>query len=355
MRVEVLDSRSELLRLYVESIDDLWLLYTTIREGDYVRMKTLREVKQREGKSSRRLPMTLTIKVKKLEFQPFTNKLRIMGVIVEGPERFGLVGSHHTFSVGVGDELIVYREGGWGRSVLRRLIESGRLRKPVVIVAVDYDEVGIGVLYRQGLRILFEKTIEKPGKDVEWSSALDSEIKNLAKTIKEIVDRENASSIVIGGPGFMKNRLANAISSISGSVRIVIDNASIGGEAGVKELVRRGTPAREAEAEELAEAEKILENAMLELTRSPGEVAVGIDECVKAAELKAIKELLVLDEMLYTIDSNLRSKVEQVIKKAEDSSARIIIIPLKTPVGERLLGLGGILARLYYSITGVKE
>ena len=352
MRYEVVDGRGEILRLKIETLDDLWVLYTLLREGDVVRMRTVREIKQGDkGGSSRRLPMTLSIKLKNMEFQPFTNRLRLRGVIVEGPERFGLKGSHHTFSVDIGSELTVYREGGWGKRELKRLEKSRRLGGSVVIVAIDYDEVGIGVLRSQGLKIVMERSLSLPGKDSEHrEQALREELASISKIVLELLEREEAKSIVVGGPGFLKDMLASQLSSMNTKLKVIVDHASMGGAAGVRELVRRGLPQREIRDEELREADKALDEAVMWLSKDPRMVGVGLEECMKAALYKAIKELLVIDELLSIVNAEQRRAVEEVLDNAEEGRATIRIVPSSTPTGERLAGLGGIVCILRFPL-----
>lgn len=97
MRIEEAVYEKGYIRLSIESEDDLWVLSMFLEEDDIVSMRTLRDVSI-EGSGKKRLPMTLAIRVKRVEFQPFSGRLRVGGVIVEGPEEYGLRGSHHTFS-----------------------------------------------------------------------------------------------------------------------------------------------------------------------------------------------------------------------------------------------------------------
>ncbi|MCE4615878.1 MAG: mRNA surveillance protein Pelota, partial [Aeropyrum sp.] len=144
MKVEVLDNRGKVVRLRPESDEDLWLLRISLRRGDQVTLRTSRDVQVGSGKRER-VAMTLKLVLDSVEFQPFTGKLRISGIVVEGPEEFGVKGRRHSTAISIGQQLVVERSQGWRDHELEKL-RSGAARGTAAIAAVDYDEVGLAVL-----------------------------------------------------------------------------------------------------------------------------------------------------------------------------------------------------------------
>jgi len=59
------DLKHGVIQVQVETLDDLWILYNVLREGDIVYAKTTREVKVGDGSEGSRIPMILGVKVKK--------------------------------------------------------------------------------------------------------------------------------------------------------------------------------------------------------------------------------------------------------------------------------------------------
>ncbi len=356
MQYEFLDNKRQILRLKVERPEDLWLLYTIIKPGDIARMRTFREIKQGEKgrSSSRRIPMTLSIRVKNLEFQPFTNRLRIRGIVVEGPEEFGLKGHHHTFNIDVGSTLTLLREKAWPRHVIRRLEKSRQWGGKVMIVAVDYDELGASLLTSQGLLNLVEKNLGIHGKEGDRETLTAKALAEAAAQIERFVEKHEPLAIIVGGPGFLKETLARRLREAPGissrGTRVIVENASMGGYTGVGEIIRRGTPMEVLRQEELRRAEKLLEELLTTLGRDPSMAAVGLESTHNAAEMRALREVIVNDEMISTYDEHVREKVEEILEKADEQRAGITIVPSNTPAGERLSGLGGIAALLRFPI-----
>ncbi|MEM4036141.1 MAG: hypothetical protein QXU97_06005 [Fervidicoccaceae archaeon] len=353
MRYRFLDHKRRLLELKIESPDDLWILRTLVRPGDVITARTTREVKPSRGGPGRRVPMILSIRVSSLEFQPFTNRLRIRGVIVEEPEEYGLLGSHHTLAVGVGSELLITREEGWSDADLKRLSRTMERRKRVVVLAIDHDEYAVGIVGVQGLKILTEKALSLHGKarGLDQSDEVERALEEAVQVVLTAAEREEADVFVVGGPGFLKERAAEILSTRVGPERVLVDDASSGGSAGLVELVRRGAPLRAAEAFELEEAEKTLEEALRLMTLDPAALAVGLSECGEAAKLGAVEKLLIVDDLLSTFDVKLRSSIEEVLEIVDEKRGAITVVPSKSPAGERLLGLGGVLCLLRFRLS----
>ena len=353
MRITYKDLKNGVVKVVPESSDDLWLLSTVIQEGDLVRGRTLREVHfgdRGSGRSSR-VPMTLTVRVEKTEFQPFTTRLRVRGVVVEGPEKYGVRGKYHTLNIDVGQEVAIMKPGGWPRPLLRKL-ESAVSHSSALVVAVDYDEYAIGLVSSQGVRILASGSLHLPGKDDPGrEERLRQALSVIAKEVISIAERERPLIIVVAGPGTLKERLAGMIrEKLQDGVRVTVDNASMGGEAGVYEELRRGVVREALREAATIEAERVIEEFEKRLAKEPRRVAYTLPLVAKAAEAGAVEELLVLDELLHSPDPETRRLVDEVLRLADAGRANIHIVGGETPVAHKLRALGGIIALLRYPL-----
>ncbi|HNB03386.1 MAG TPA: mRNA surveillance protein Pelota, partial [Methanoregulaceae archaeon] len=121
------------IRLFPESLDDLWHLEHLIGPGDLVFATTLRSVesasdKLRPDKPEKR-PVRLGIRVERTEFHRFANRLRITGIIEHGDE----AGSYHTLNI----------EPGYEISVIKRWRPVDRERIDRAVKASVYEAVHI--------------------------------------------------------------------------------------------------------------------------------------------------------------------------------------------------------------------
>ena len=353
MKVTHVDLKHGIVTVVPETSDDIWTLSLVIKPGDLVKAKTVRDVRfgERGSGRSRRVAMTLTVRVESIDFQPFSTRLRIKGVVVEGPERFGVKGKHHTITVDVGQEVTIIKEEGWPKPLLDRLKAQSRGLK-ALIVAVDYDEYAIGLVQGQGLQILAEHELRLPGKDdPRRAELLHQELVTLVKRVAEYAEREGVGIVVVAGPGFLKDEVAEMLRERAPNLRVYTETASTGGVAGVYEVIRRGKIREILSELSTIEAEEFLERFERLLVQKPELVAYTLPNVRRAVELGAVEELLVLDELLHSPDKRLRMEVEEVLKKADETRAKIRFVSVETPAGLRLKHLGGIAAILRYPLT----
>src|SRR5207245_2553667 len=162
MRVLHRDPKTGEIKLRVENADDLWHLHNLVLPGDLVRASTYRreEVKTDKVRPERgeKVRVTLMIRVEGVEFQPFSDRLRLTGVIVEGPQDLG---RHHTLNVAVDDVLSVIKT--WRPHELRRIDEAvAAAQKPLVaFLSLDDEEALVAQLRQYGVHEL--ATIHAPG------------------------------------------------------------------------------------------------------------------------------------------------------------------------------------------------
>ena len=345
------DSKHGVLKLIPESSDDIWLLSLVIKPGDLVRGRTFREVRFGERGSGRssRIPMVLTIRVENVDFQPFSTRLRVRGVVVEGPEKFGVKGKHHTITVDVGQEITIIKEGGWPRQLLEKL-EKSRFRSKVIVVAVDYDEYAIGVVQEQGLRIVVEEALRLPGKDdPSRSEKLVQTTTTIAKRVLDIAKRESIGSVIVVGPGFVKEYVVEKLKELDG-LKIVVDTVSVGGVAGIHEAIRRGVVRRVLAELELAEVIELVGEFEKLIVKEPERVAYGIDDVEYALEQGAVEKLVLLDELLHSPDPAMRERVDKMLKMADRISSKIYLVGREHPAYLKIKGLGGVFAILRYPL-----
>ncbi|ABM80743.1 mRNA surveillance protein pelota [Hyperthermus butylicus] len=357
MKILAVDTKRGLVRVVPETTDDIWLLSTVIQPGDLVRAKTLREIHfgdRGSGRSSR-IPMVLTVRVEAVEFQAFTTRLRIRGIVIEGPEKYGVVGKYHTLSIEPGRELDIVKPSGWPQVLIEKL-KRGSYNVAAVVVAVDYDDYAVAVVRGQGVKILASGGLHLPGKDDPTrEDKLREAVTVIAKTTADVARRENALLVVAAGPGTVKNLVAEKLRGLVQGVKILVDNVSMGGEAGVFEEVRRGIMRQALQDAAVVEAERILEEFERRLAKEPGRIAYTLEQVYRAAEMGAVEELLILDETLHHPDPEVRARVDELLRLADATRAKIHFVSVESPVGYKVKALGGVIALLRYAINFAGE
>ena len=343
MKILKTDFRKGLVRVKVENIDDLWVIKNVIKEEDVVIARTLRDVKL-EGEGKRRKAMTIALRVKNVYFQPFATRLRIHGVIVNAPEGYGLRGSYHTLNIEVGLEFDVIKES-WSESILNRLRRASRRWIKALLIAADFDEASVAVMYRQGVRYLLDMSL--PGINERDADSIEKVVTRVAEEVTRIAEREGTKYIVIGSPIILKDLISQRVKEKLKNVRVYSDSVSIGGRAGIEELIRRDSVKNLLKEATTVEVEEIFNEFLTLLSKNPLKVATGLKEVKLAVKANAIDKLLVLEDLLTGGEGDL---VEELINEAESRKALVRIVPSETPVTPKLRSLGGLVAILRYSI-----
>jgi len=118
-------------KLKIDDPLDLWHMQSILETGDFLTAKTLRTVfiQKEEGKEKgEKKFFTLKIRVEKIEFDKYKNKLRVAGKIVEAPKDVQK-GSYHTIEVGFGSFFTLEKEE-WKEEQIERM-ERAKIKMSV--------------------------------------------------------------------------------------------------------------------------------------------------------------------------------------------------------------------------------
>ena len=355
MRILEKDLKRGSITLQVDVLDDLWALFNIIREGDIIYAKTTREVKVGEGSQGSRLPMILGIKVQRIEFQQFSNKLRVGGIIIEGPEKYGVKGKHHTMAIGIGDIITIIKDE-WNSVELDFIHRFTSRKTNIMVISTDYEETCIGILSEQGVRYLWEKKIDIPSKtyNVNYEELINAHTSSIAKTVIEMLRNEEVDSIIIAGPGEYKNKVKSTLMEKL-NIPMYIDTISTGGCQGIREVLGRDIIKQVVGELNIARASSILDEFKELLIKNPRLVAYGIDEVYEASQIAATSKLIIVDELLKNPNDEERRKVFELLKNAYQHRAEIIIVPSQSDIGAELNGFSGIVAILRFELHRFEE
>ncbi len=185
------------IRLFPESIDDLWHLQHLIHAGDLVFATTFRSVdtssdKIRPEKMEKR-PVRLGIRVERLEFSEHGVRLRLTGIIEHGVD----TGAYHTINVETGFEIAVIR--------LWRPIDLERIERAVK--ASVYGVIHI-LTIEEGEAELFRLRQYGPESVVTLTSGSGKGAENDSRTgfFEQVLHHlsEISGPLIIAGPGSLK-------------------------------------------------------------------------------------------------------------------------------------------------------
>jgi protein pelota len=348
MSVKVIfkDPKSGEIKLVPENLDDIWHLYNIIEEGDLVRAVTFRTSEDEKAdklraKKAEKKKMKLGIRVEKVTFHEFSNRLRVQGIIEEGPQDLG---SYHTFNVDAEEmqPLSILKEH-WRAYQLQRIDEAvlQRTQPMLVFVSLDDDAATVAMLFQSGVQLVAEIDAHRSGKMYESKETTPEyygEIFSVIKTVKKA-----DSPLVIIGPGFTRENLMKAGKE---KEPILFENCvthatANAGMNGVHEALKVGIVEQITKENRVSKETQAIEKVFEEIKKD-GLVTYGLNEVEDALSRGAVETLLISDVMVRSKNG------ERLLDSARRTHSNFIIINTMHEAGKKFEGIGGVAALLRF-------
>ncbi|HEY7587216.1 MAG TPA: mRNA surveillance protein pelota [Thermoplasmata archaeon] len=343
MRVLHRDMKTGEVKLRIENPDDLWHLDNLAQPGDLVRASTYRREESKSDKvrpeRMEKIRVTLTLRIEKVEFQAFSDRLRLSGVIVEGPQDLG---KHHTLNVGVDDVLTIFK--GWKPHEVRRVEEAvAASQKPMVtFLSLDDEEALVAHLRQYGVQEL--ATIRAPGHGKMFATG-DAQKAYFDEIMGTLRTTNLGEALVLVGPGFTREAFLEHLKARDSSLarRVHAQGTSQAGIRGIHEALRSGMGAK-LFADSRVAFETALVEKVLEAIATNRAVAYGRAEVAEAVDVGAVDTLVVSDAVVRDLE------VERIMRDVEGQRGSVVLVSRHHEAGAKLEGLGGIAALLRYPI-----
>ncbi len=342
MKIYEIDEKTKKISLKITNMDDLWFLNNFLEQGDIVFGQIFRKEDERNdsvrSKKTERIRINVGIELEHTEFQDFSNRLRIMGIIKFGPEEY--IGFHQSLNIDVGTDIEIIKKD-WKKYYIEELKRAEETSQLVMFISMDDEEATIAFLRDYAIQIFADIKLKKPSK--ESDEKFENNYSEIISKIKQYWI-ENMPIILVG-PGFFKENFYNAIPEQEKFKKlIVIVNTSYAGERGIYEALNSGTLDTLLKEQRL-KIEISLVNELLDEIGKNGNFAYGYENIKNAIDYGAVKKLLVVDKKIRD------EKIITLMKEAEKQNAEIHIISSSHEYGKILENLGGIAAVLRFSIS----
>ena len=339
------DIRKGIIKIQLESIDDLWTLHLLLERGDIIRGKTYRKVKIGEETTEKRA-MNVAIAVEKVEFSNKT--LRALGKVIEGPDDVSR-GSYHSFVIEVGT-IIEVEKKEWLQYQRKRLEEAAaEKKKPLLICVLDREEAYIALSKRYGYELLATLKGDVQKKE-ERSRSSGSFYEEIIKALTDYAQRYDADTIILASPAFWKEELMKRIKDDILKTKIIIATCSSVKQDSIREVLTRPEVKEAVQRERIVYEMRLVDEILLEIARD-GKVAYGKKEVTKAVAAGAVEKVLITDKVIHAAhEKESFHEIDLLLRDVEKTKGDIHIISSEHEAGARLDGLGGIAAKLRYKL-----
>lgn len=340
-----------------ENLNDLWTLYNVISTKDKVAARTYRRVVLREGSKGDRKPMKLKLDVETVSFHEFSNRLRIKGKIIEGPEDFVSYGTYHTLNIEINQKVSITKDS-WLNHEVKRLKQSSKLESNFIMlfIAIETGLATIAIIsnFSHNRIATIKKNI--PGKRYEQShrnKALKEFFDDVKKILEENLSNTEINSIIICGPGNTKDHLIKYIKEKSNPSylgKVKNCHASSGTESAILETLKSKQLAEIKENVKVIQETEKIEEVFATLATAADLIVIGFNEVPAAAERGAIKELFCVDTLIRGASKENKLEIENIITNVENSGGNINILSSEHSTGQQIIDLGSLVGILRYKI-----
>jgi len=357
LKILEIDKKKENIALRTEDLNDLWTLYNVIDKNDEVSARTHRRIVLKEGSKGERKQMNLKLNVESVAFHEFTNRLRVKGTILEGPEDFVTYGTYHTFNIEPGQKLTIKKEK-WLKSEIKRLKKSSTFEADfnMLMIAIETGLATIALITNFSHNRIATVKKNIPGKRYEQSyrnKAYEEFFSDVSRILSEKIKSVKINTIIICGPGRTKNRFDQFIkekSQIPNLPKTYCIQASSGTESAILETLKsKELTSLKENVKVLLETEKIEEIMQLFATNSDL-IAIGFDEISNAIEKGAVKELFCADILIRGALKEKKLQIERILNGVEKVGGVNHILSSEHPTGQQIIDLGSLVAILRYKI-----
>jgi len=348
MKILSQNVKKGIVTVKIENPDDLWHLKTIIDEGDRVKGKTYRKIKLGQEDSKQivvKKPVTITIIVDKIEFSKFSQELRVLGKVEQGPEDVPS-GSHHSFSLEEGSMITILKTK-WYAYQLDRINEAQKKFDEILIAVHDREHVIFALLNPQGIHMLAEIKGDVQKKFVESSSG--SFYHQISNQLQQYFDKYNQPRTIVASPAFFKEEV---FKELSDEVKKSVTLASVSqvSKEVFDELLKRPELQDVLKQDRLSKEAIVVEEVLKEMSMQ-GLVAYGTESIRVSVQAGAVKTLIITDNTITQARENdTFDEIEKLFKTVEQMKGKVFIIHGDTDSGKQIEGIGGMAALLRYKM-----
>jgi protein pelota len=359
---EVKGSAGKAYFLVPQDADDLFSIRRILSRDDLVVATTTRMIKQEKEYSrpdrGERISVKVWLRVDSLGFDKMVDRLRIKGIISNASSELVSKGSHHSVTIGIGDNITVEKKRDWlpyEKNIVHRFSDTSLY----LLVAVDIQEGAVAKLSGTHLGIVPNIYSGQSGKryHVQTSKITEPEqfFDEIIKVLKSQLSVENiehtTDKVIIFGPGETKKRLYNFLvrkDKNLANLASVIEGIDVAGEDGILLFVRSPRMKEVLENSKISTVLSLLDDIMIFVSRGENRFAMGFADVAKAASMRAVESVIFSSSIFGTVEED---ELVKLLNTIESQGASAFAIDSSTDIGMRVSSLGGIVSVLRYQIS----
>jgi len=330
MKIDKIDTKKKTIIITPETKDDLWLLDSIIEKGDLISGTTTRKIKKGDSNEKQSVSKKkITLEIKAEEIKLSENSLRINGKTIIEKEDIPK-DSYHTIDIQPNSKIKITKTEILNIQI-KKLKESSKERPKILIAVMDREEASFALMMEYGFDYLGDiKGIVQKKNDYGKKQKTNDFYKEIANQIEEYAKRYKTNKIILASSSFWKDEVAKRT-----KLKLTLATCNTTGKEGINEVLKRPEIKKVIE-EEASFKEADLVEKLLEKISKQEPNSYGLKEVEQAITNRAIKQLLILDNLIK------KDGIKQLMKDTEKIKGEVHIISHKSDAGKKLKGLSGI-------------
>ncbi len=323
----------KLLKIKIENFNDLLNIQRVIFINDIVKARSLRKFKPEENDRGELKEVTIYLNVEKTEIDKDSEKLRIMGKIINGnPLKYIQLHSYHTLNIEKNNIIEIKKQLEWPNYLLKIIEDATKeSKKPNLgIILIDEEKSLFAYLLGYGIDFINE-IYSNLSKRMTSKDYQEHKIKYFNKII-ELIKNMDVSIIIIGGPGFVKDDIKKFMEDNylvqKLNKKLFYINVSNVEHSGVYELIKNNEIENILKNQKIRLEFKLMEEFLRQV--SIDKSVYGIKNVIEGIQNYEISKILVNDNILNN------QEIKQLLGNAEKNNIKIIIFNSNDEVGNQL-------------------
>lgn len=361
------------VKLVPEDPEDMWHLYNLVCEGDRVTCKTFRKVRKETGGEGQgdteRMKFNLTVGVESVEYDGEAQRMRLKGRNATENKWVGL-GAYHTLEVEP-QRAVSLEKDVWDRVDLDRIQKACDPGATADLAALLLQE-GQAILCLVGgsctvVRARIESSIPKKrgAAAAGYDKAMEKFFAKALAAVTRHVDFTVVKCLILAGPGFTKDEFLkyldleasrqNLRPLIENRRKVFLTHASSAYKHSLKEVLAQENVMAQIKDTQAAQEVKVLERFFRMLSDEPERAFYGPGHVSAAAELGAVEDLLLSDELFRNKMPATRRQYMALVDSVKEAGGKAHIFSAMHVSGEQLGKLTGICAILRFPLPDLED
>eukprot|EP00536_Pseudo-nitzschia_multiseries_P010197 jgi/Psemu1/25321/gm1.25321_g len=361
------------LMLRPETPEDLWHSYNLLRAGDLVRCTTVRKVVKESSTgstTSSKKRLMLTIRLKKIDFDPVALQVRVSGV-VENQNEMVRMGAHHTLTLELHQNFGLEKTC-WDQIYLDLVDEACNPDRQAELAAVVMHMGLAHVCVVTGSMTLTKARIETniPKKRTGSSNnakAINRFFEAVYQAILRHVDFSKIKAVLIGSPGYVKDdfyaylkdecfkRDDRPFMEAVNREKFVLVKASNGHKYALEEVFSDPVICKKIESTKVMDEVAVLQKFMRMMDVDPDKAYYGYHHVKSASEQMAIDSLLVTDQLFRASSPKVRREYVDLVESVRANGGTVYVFSTLHVSGQQLQQVSGVAAILRYPLPDLDE